>query len=327
MAQTAGFKAAGTEPDWDQRLGQRLKLRDLHVLTAVARWGSMAKAAAHISTSQSVVSEAIASLESALGVRLLDRTPRGVELTVYADALLKRGHVVFDELREGIKDIKALAGATAGEVRIACAEFLAAGLIMDTVDAFTRRYADTVCHVSEADVTSLDFHQLHRRDVDLMVTRVPNGFADDDLAIETLFDDPHLVVAGAKSPWAGRRNLTLADLADAPWIVPPSPIVHAILAEAFEAQGLKMPTERVVSSFILMRNHLLATGRFVTLLPESTLRYNARQWALRDLPVKLSGKQQPIAIVSLKSRTVSPVVQLFIEQLRAAAKAFDRARS
>ena len=241
MAQTAGFKAAGTEPDWDQRLGQRLKLRDLHVLTVVARWGSMAKAAAHLSTSQSVVSEAIASLESALGVRLLDRTPRGVELTVYADALLKRGHVVFDELREGIKDIKALAGATAGEVRIACAEFLAAGLIMDTVDAFTRRYADTVCHVSEADVTSLDFHQLHRRDVDLMVTRVPNGFADDDLAIEPLFDDPHLVVAGAKSPWAGRRNLTLADLADAPWIVPPAPIVHAILAEAFEAQGLKMP--------------------------------------------------------------------------------------
>lgn len=310
--------------DWDNRIGRRLKLRDLHILSVVVRWGSMAKAASHLATSQSVVSEAIANLEGALGVRLLDRSPRGIEPTIYAAALLKRGHVVFDELREGIKDIESLAGSATGEVRIACPEFLAAGLITDAIDGFSRRHPHIVCHVVEADVKTLEFRQLQERGVDLIVTRIPDAFADDDLNIEVLFDDPHRVVVGAKSRWASRRNVALADLVDEPWIIPSSLVVDAVLKDAFEAQGLKMPAEKVVTSFILMRNHLLATGRFITVLPNSVLRYNSRQWALRALPIKLPSKPLPIAIINLKNRTISPAVRLFIEHLRTVAKTFLR---
>ena len=228
---------AQTGLDWDNRIGRRLKLRDLHILSEVVRWGSMAKTAVHLSTSQSVVSEAVASLEGALGVKLLDRSPRGIEPTIYAAALLKRGHVVFDELREGIKDIATLANAETGEGRIACPEFIAAGLMTDAIDGFSRCYPDVACQVVEADVSTLDFRQLQERAVDLMVTRIPNGFSDDDLSAELLFDDPHRVVVGAKSKWAKRTGVTLADLAGEPWIVPSSVIVNAILREAFEAQA------------------------------------------------------------------------------------------
>jgi DNA-binding transcriptional LysR family regulator len=312
--------------EWESRIGRRLKLRDLHILSVVVRWGSMAKAAAHLDTSQSVVSEAIANLESALGVPLLDRSPRGIAPTIYATALLRRGHVVFDELREGIKDIETLAGQATGEVRIACPEFLAAGLITDAVEGFSRRYPEIVCHVVEADVSTVDFRQLQERAVDLTVTRIPHAFADDDLNVEILFDDPHLVVAGMKSPWANRRNVKLAELVNEPWIIPTSVIVTAILKEAFEAQGLQVPAQKVMTSFILMRNHLLASGRFLTVLPESALRYNARQWALRALPIKLRATPQPIAIVNLKNRTINPAVQLFIDDVRTVAKAYMRRR-
>src|SRR6185503_20781519 len=91
--------------DWESRIGQRVKLRDLHVLSAVVRLGSMVKAATHLAMSQSSVSEAIANLEDALRVRLLDRSSKGIEPTIYAKALLKREHAVFDELKQGIKDI------------------------------------------------------------------------------------------------------------------------------------------------------------------------------------------------------------------------------
>ena len=83
---------------WDQRLGRRLKLRDLQILFAAMHWGSMSKAAGHLRMSQPAVSEAITNLESFLRVRLLDRTPRGIEPTIYAEALLKRGRIAFDEL-------------------------------------------------------------------------------------------------------------------------------------------------------------------------------------------------------------------------------------
>lgn len=313
--------------DWDSRIGRRLTLRDLHILSSVARWGSMAKAAAHLSTTQSVVSDAIANLESALGVRLLDRSAKGVEPTVYAKTLLKRTDVVFDELRAGVKDIEALASSTSGEVRIACPEFLAGGLIPDAVDGFSRLYPDIVCRVTDVDSTTLEFRQLQERSADLMVARVPASFSDDDLSVEILFDDPHVIVVGADSPWAGRRSVTLADLAGEPWIIPASLIVRDILAEAFEAERLKVPDGRIVSSFVLMRNHLLATGRFLTVLPVSVLQYNARQWGLRALPIKLGGRPRPIAIVMLKNRSVSPSVRLFVEHLRGTAKSYLRGRA
>src|SRR5260221_12314873 len=108
----------GGTADWESRIGRRLRRRDLHILSTVVKWGSMAKPASGLAMSQPAVSEAIASLEAALGVRLLDRTPRGVEPTLYASALLRRGLVVFDELRQGIKEIEVLADPAAVQVRI-----------------------------------------------------------------------------------------------------------------------------------------------------------------------------------------------------------------
>src|SRR5512135_1244755 len=125
---------------WEQRLGRRIKLRDLHILAAVVQWGAMAKAATHLGMSQPAVSEAIASLEEALRVRLLDRSPRGVQPTIYARTLLKRADVVFDELRQGIRDIEFLANPSAGDVTIGCPESLAAGFVPAVVDRLSRRF-------------------------------------------------------------------------------------------------------------------------------------------------------------------------------------------
>jgi DNA-binding transcriptional LysR family regulator len=86
---------------------------------------------------------------------------------------------------------------------------------------------------------------------------------------------------------------------------------------------LAVPPESASAASILLRNHLLATGRFLTMLPESVLRYNAKQWSLKTLPVALRIKPRPIVILTLKNRTLAsggPVAQLFIEHLRAVAK-------
>jgi DNA-binding transcriptional LysR family regulator len=278
--------------------------------------------------SQSVVSEAVANLEDALQVRLLDRRPHGVEPTVYAEALLRRGTAVFDELREAIKDIELLSDASAGEVRVACPEIVAAGLMAGVVERLSKSHPHIVMRIVDATVASLEFRQLRERDVDLVVTRVPSGFSDEDLSVETLFDDPHVVVAGAGSRFARRRGLTLADLADEPWILPPSPVVLEVLGEAFAAAGLRVPAERISTSSIPLRSQLLATGRFLTVLPHSALRFTARQWPVRALAVPLKAKPRPIAIVSLRNRTVGPAVQLFVDELRAAARSFaPRARA
>src|SRR5260221_10666687 len=147
-------------PDWESRIGRRLRLRDLHILSTVVKWGSMAKSASHLAMSQPAVSEAIASLEAALGVRFLDRTPRGVEPTLYASALLKRGLVVFDELRQGIKEVEFLADPTAGEVRIGCIETLPAGFMPELIEQFSGKYPGVVGRFAIAPLATQEVREL-----------------------------------------------------------------------------------------------------------------------------------------------------------------------
>ena len=114
---------------WSDRIGRRLKLRDLHILLAVAQAGSMSRAADRLAISHPVVSKTITDLEHALGVRLLDRTPQGTELTSYGLALLNCGTIVFDELRRGIQEIAFLSDPTVGELQIGSAGPYIQGLI------------------------------------------------------------------------------------------------------------------------------------------------------------------------------------------------------
>src|ERR1043165_5182061 len=99
-------------------IGHRLKLQHLSVAMAVAQQRSMGKAARQLAVSQPVVSKTVADLEHLLGVRLFDRSPQGVEPTLYCRALLKRSAAIFDDVRTRIEEIRFLADPSAGELRI-----------------------------------------------------------------------------------------------------------------------------------------------------------------------------------------------------------------
>jgi DNA-binding transcriptional LysR family regulator len=239
----------------DRRLGRRLRLRDIQMLSAVVQWGSMAKAAKHLAMSQPAVSEAIAQLEDALRVRLLDRSPTGVEPTIYADALLKRGNVVLDELQQGIRDIEFLANRGAGEVRVGCPEFIAAGLAPAIIERLSRQYPDVTTHFVDATAGFKEFRALRERAIDLMLARVPDRLPASDLEVEILFEERYFVVAGCNSPWARRRNVVLADLMHERWILQPHlNVMRPIIETAFAAHGLALPREKVSSFSMHLRN-------------------------------------------------------------------------
>ena len=104
--------------DFSERIGRRVKLQDLHVLMTVAQAGSMGHAARRLNTTQPAVSRTIAELETAVGVRLFDRSPQGVEPTACGRALLHCSATVFDDLRQGVRNIEFLNDPTLGEIRI-----------------------------------------------------------------------------------------------------------------------------------------------------------------------------------------------------------------
>jgi DNA-binding transcriptional LysR family regulator len=304
------------------RIGRRIKLHDLHVLLAVTEAGSMNKAAALLRTTQPAVSKSIAELEASVGVRLLDRNPRGVEPTEYGRVLLSGSTAMFDELRLAVKNIEFLADPMAGEIRIGCNALLASGFVSAIVDHLSRRYPRIVFHFVTANSDEL-YRELRERNFDLLIARRFGSLADERLQFESLFDDSFVVVAGAQNRWVRRRKIELADLVNEPWVLRPDgseSVGAAIVTKAFAALGLGHPRTTVFTDSPEARFHLLTTGRFLTVSSSSAVRFTARRSELKVLPIKLPAAEVPNGIVTLKNRTLSPVAQLFIDGARQVAK-------
>lgn len=300
--------------EWADRIGRRLKLRDLHLLITVVQLGSMAKAAAELGISQPAVSKGIADIEHTLRLRLLDRGRNGIEPTAYGRALVKRGLTIFDELKQGVQELEFLADPSVGSLRIGSTESIAAGMLPAIVECFWRDYPGVHLDVSQAVINTLHYRELRERRVDLLIGRIPSPFTEDDLEAEVVYDDQIVVVAGRQSKWARSRNVKLADLSGEPWILPPADTMHGSLTgELFRAGGAEIPRAPVTTLSIHLGCRLVASGRFVAVLPISILRFGGRDLALKILPIKLPAQPRPVGIVTLKNRTQSPVAKLFIE--------------
>src|SRR5215831_9099559 len=268
--------------DWERQIGRRFKLRDLHVFATVVQRGSMAKAAEQLGVSQPAISEVIADLERALGVRLLDRNPQGVEPNIFGRALFKRCRAVFDELKQGINEIEFLADPEVGEIRIGCSESLSAAILQPIIQRFSKLYPRIVVHVYHEASPMLELPQLRERSLDLCLARIRTAKAEEhpDVNLELLFED-------------------------------------GVVAEAFRARGLDAPRPCLMTFSVPLRTNLVATGDFITVLPASVLRFNADQFGLKALPIELPGRPWPVVVATLKNRTLSPAAERFIDHVRA----------
>jgi DNA-binding transcriptional LysR family regulator len=305
--------------DIDIRMGRRVTLRDLQVLIAVAQSGSMAKAASHLSITQPAVSQAVANLERAFGARLIDRGPQGAVLTSYGEAIQRRGVEVFDVLKQGSRDIEYLSDAGTGDVWIGANEVLLGGFVPTVVQRLTEQHPNVAVHAMTVNTSDFDFQKLRERKLDLLLGRVMPP-TNDDLNVQPLFEEGLSVVVGQSSPWAKRRKVTLSELAGGPWIFgEPDNVVRSVVSKAFVDSGLDAPRVGIVSVSMHLRLALLATGNYVSTIPNSFVRYAVDRWSLRILPIDL-GLRLPVGIFTLKNRTLSPVALNFIRNVRSVAK-------
>jgi DNA-binding transcriptional LysR family regulator len=311
---------------WDKNIGRRFQLRELHVFFTVAERGSMAKAAAELGITQPSVSAVIAGLETSLGVRLFDRGPGGVQLTPFGLALQTRVQAAFDELRQGVRDIEFLSKPTAGEVKIGCPESISAGFLPAVIDMLSRTYPGVSLVVASIDTPTLEFRELAERKLDLVLARLATPDPKNlpaDYDAEILFDDRFCIVAGKNSPWAHRRKIDMAELANEHWIItPPGSPGTTWIADGFRACGAKFPQQCVTTYSAHIRNNLLATGRFVGTMPQSAFDLAAERFGLKILPLKLQVPPWPIAVITLRNRTLSPIVHLLLHCARTVAQSF-----
>ena len=147
---------------------------------------------------------------------------------------------------------------------------------------------------------------------------------DDDINVEILFEDRVVVAAGAHTKWARRRKIDLAELANEPWALLPGESRNTrVLQETFKARGLPMPKACVLTFSVHLRANLLANGPFITAFPASVLRFYADRHALKALPVEMPPQSWPVAVVTLKNRTMNPVGRAFIDYFKQFTSTID----
>src|SRR4051794_28118423 len=282
--------------DWVSRIGRRVRLRDLYAFSTVVQSGSMAKAAKELGVTQSAISQMMADLESALKIRLLDRSPRGISPTIYGDVLIRRSRAALDEIKNGIQEIEFLTDEAIGQVRIGCPESISSAVLPPIAEMFFQRYPRAGLDVDDVNFGALA--PLLARDIDLVIARGGRGFGGqeipDDVDVTTLFEDELVVVAGSQSRWFNRRKVHLTDLAKERWVLTdPGVWNHMLVSEAFSKHGLDMPKISMRTISVHLRTNLIANSDFITTLPRSVMRLYAARFSLRMLPVDFPARPWP----------------------------------
>jgi len=154
------------------------------------------------------------------------------------------------------------------------------------VERFSRRYPGIRLHVVLANIAMLQFQELRERNVDLLIGRMPQPFVEDDLTAEILFDEPFLAVAecAAGGRASGRSGLTSSSA---------SPGFCRRMTVRRPAHRRNFPRQRAATlrspasspCRLQLTVTLIASGRFVGLLPSSVAQFNARRVGLKLVPV------------------------------------------
>ena len=171
-------------------------------------------------------------------------------------------------------------------------------------------------------MAELPHHDLRQRNIDLIIGRLPPTLPE-DLEATTLHNETLLILAGSANPLTRRRKVTLSELADQLWCGPSFDIFPwSLMGDAFRAKGFEIPRRVIRTRSIVVRNRLVASGRFLTVLPHSVLHFAGRDLGLKRVPLDLPLAKYPAGIVTLKARTLNPAAQVFIDCAREIAKSF-----
>lgn len=300
----------------------RLKFRDMQVFLLVNRFGSMAKAAQYLSLTQPAISQSIAELEHVLGYQLLERGPKGVVATIYGAKLMERVAEIFDNLESGIRDLDFLSNPGAGLVRVgADMSFISSGLMSEIINDVDKKFPQIRLEIIETTTRTAkpDYKELRDRLVDVIIGRIPQENSDNELKIETLFDEDLFVVAGKNSPWVNSEVVTLQALVTAKWILASADnLARSLVQQAFKSQRIALPEPQITTYSMQLRMQLLQEGDYVTVMSESGFRHSKKNWALHKLPIDMK-KKLPVAMATLKQRSLPMVVETFMKSARAVA--------
>jgi DNA-binding transcriptional LysR family regulator len=293
--------------------------RRLALLRQVARHGSFSAAATALYLTQPAVSRQIAKLEKEAGVRLIERTPRGLRLTEAGHVAVERAEAIAGHLAAAEAEIEAIATLGGGRLRMSAFPTAASTIVLDALQEFRRKHPTVELTFVESG-TNAGLRRLRAGEVDVALAfrehgrPAPDEWAD--LEAELLMVDPLFVALAKNHPLAGKTAIRLRDLADDGWIQAVQAGPGGITYQACLAAGFE-PRIVALSDHAHITQGLVALGIGVTMISSFSVPRARRDIVVR--PLKPDGPKRDVYTVTLPGRLPPPAIREMVRILQKVA--------
>ncbi len=251
-----------------------IELRLWRQFVAVAEALHFGNAARHLHMTQPPLTQAIANLESLLGVRLFDRTKRSVRLTPAGAALLPEARDLLARAQALPGQARAAAAGEVGRLRLAFVSTVGFALLPQWVRAFRRHSPGVALELIEA-TGDVQLQALARGEIDAGLMLHSPGFAPEGLQQLLTMREPLMLALPDQHPLAAQPALALADVLDQPLVIFPRRIAPSLYDALFALYHAAGRSPQVAQEAIQMQTivNLVSAGLGVAWVPESVQQF------------------------------------------------------
>ena len=295
-----------------------LDVRRLRLLRELSIRGTLAEVAEALQYSPSSVSQQLALLEKEVGVELLRKTGRRVQLTPQAEVLVAHTAQLLETMEQAEADLAASLTTVTGTVRIAVFQSAALALMPDTLTRMAKTYPEVRIEMIQREPETA-LHETWARDFDLVIAEQYPGHAAPrypELDRVKLTTDAIRLAVPASDGGAAIR--ALADTAELPWVMEPRGAASRHWAEqACRSAGFE-PDVRFETADLQAQARLIESGNAVALMPDLVWTGRGTTARLLELP----GRPHRTIFTSVRRSSVQrPAILAARETLAAAAAA------
>jgi LysR family pca operon transcriptional activator len=297
-------------------LHQRLKIRQLRAVAAIASHGSLSGASQALGVSQPALTKTLREIEDLLGVRIFERHARGMFINDYGRLVADGARQILNTLRDMEEGFARLDDRIAGSVVIGALPTAATGVMPDVLRRLRASDPDINIEIIENrnfELTAL----LALGEVDLIVGRLyPADTGEANFVRIELYEETFSFIVGPNHPLAAKEVVTPADLAEHELYVPSSSRIHAEIVEFLAAHDIKAKYGVSTTSLALLRE-LLFSGDVLGVLPRLMMIGDVLRGSLRVLKFEGGGTPppRPAGIVYRADRPLLPAAQRLSETI------------
>lgn len=295
---------------------QKLRLRQLRIVSAVAEHESVLKASRALGMSQPAVTKTLHEVEEAVGVAIFDRMPRGVLLNDYGRAFVVRARRVLAEIERVEDDIAQVADGRAGAIVVGALPSAASGLMPASLARFRKAHPGMVVRVVHGRMDQL-LPRLEAGSLDVVVGRLYEPETPDDFRREVIYDEPISILCRAGHPVLDRSSPTLDTVARFDFVLPSlEQRIGQDVERAIAAMGLETASPPLRSTSLSFIRELLLGSDTLTILSRMMMAGDLLRKAVRVVPLPVPTPSRPAGLITLRHRKRSPGLDALVAILR-----------